>query len=209
MGRYTGPAARLCRREGTHLFLKGMKCDTGKCAGVKRAYPPGQHGQLRVKLSDYGIQLREKQKVKRMYGMLERQFRRYFNIAQKAKGVTGQQLLEMLERRLDNVLYRMGFATSRREGRQIVGHRATMVNGRLVNIPSYQVKAGDVIQLAPQRKGQAERITQNLERTKTRPVPAWLQVDTEQLKGVVIRTPQRSDMGASIQEQLIVELYSK
>ena len=186
-----------------------MKCDTGKCADEKRAYPPGQHGQLRVKLSDYGIQLREKQKVKRMYGMLERQFRRYFNIAQKAKGVTGQQLLEMLERRLDNELYRMGFATSRREGRQIVGHRATMVNGRLVNIPSYQIKVGDVIQLAPQRKGQAERIKQNLERTKTRPVPAWLQVDTEQLKGVVVRTPQRDDVGASIQEQLIVELYSK
>ena len=209
MGRYTGPAARLCRREGTHLFLKGMKCDTGKCSAEKRAYPPGQHGQLRVKLSNYGIQLREKQKVKRMYGMLERQFRRYFNVAQKAKGVTGQQLLEMLERRLDNVLYRTGFATSRREGRQIVGHRATIVNGRPVNIPSYQVKVGDVIQIAPQRKGQAERIKQNLERTKTRPVPAWLQVDTEQLKGVVIRVPQRDDLGAGIQEQLIVELYSK
>ena len=209
MGRYTGPTARLCRREGTHLFLKGMKCDTGKCSSVKRAYPPGQHGQLRVKLSDYGIQLREKQKVKRMYGMLERQFRRYFNLAQKAKGVTGQQLLEMLERRLDNVLYRLGFATSRREARQVVGHRAVTVNGRLVNIPSYQVKVGDVIQLAPQRKGQIERAKQNLERTKTRPVPAWLQADTDQLKGVVVRTPQRDDVGAGIQEQLIVELYSK
>ena len=183
MGRYTGPTARLCRREGAHLFLKGMKCDTGKCSSEKRAYPPGQHGQLRVKLSGYGIQLREKQKVKRMYGMLER--------------------------RLDNVLYRLGFATSRREGRQVVGHRAVTVNGRLVNIPSYQVKVGDVIQLAPQRKGQVERIKQNLDRTKTRPVPAWLQADTDQLKGVVVRTPQRDDVGAGIQEQLIVELYSK
>jgi len=209
MARYTGPAARLCRREGVHLFLKGTKCDTGKCSSNKRAYPPGQHGQIRVKLSDYGIQLREKQKVKRMYGMLERQFRRYFTIAQKAKGVTGQQLLEMLERRLDNVLYRMGFATSRREGRQLVSHRTLTVNGRPVNIPSYQVKVGDVIQVAPQRKGQAARIKVNLERTKTRPIPAWLQVEAGQLKGVVVRTPEREDIGAAIQEQLIVELYSK
>ena len=209
MARYTGPAARLCRREGTHLFLKGMKCDTGKCSSDKRSYPPGQHGQLRIKLSNYGIQLREKQKVKRMYGMLERQFRRYFEVASKAKGVTGQQLLEMLERRLDNVLYRMGFATSRREGRQVVAHRALTVNGKLVNIPSYQVKVGDVIQVAPSRKGQAARVKTNLERTKTRPVPGWLQVDTERLTGVIVRVPQRDDVGASIQEQLIVELYSK
>ena len=209
MARYTGPAARLCRREGTHLFLKGTKCERGKCASDKRAYPPGQHGQIRVKLSDYGIQLREKQKVKRMYGMLERQFHRYFAIAQKAKGVTGQQLLEMLERRLDNVCYRLGFATSRREGRQLVAHRALTVNGRPVNIPSYQVKAGDVIQLGPQRKGQAARIKENLERTKNRPVPAWLQVDTGALKGVVTRVPAREDIGDAIQEQLIVELYSK
>lgn len=209
MGRYTGPAARLCRREGTHLFIKGTKCDRGRCSSEKRAYPPGQHGQLRVKLSDYGIQLREKQKVKRMYGMLERQFRRYFNIAQRAKGVTGQQLLEMLERRLDNITYRLGFATSRREGRQMVSHRSLTVNNRLVNVPSYQVKVGDVIQVAPQRKGQVARVKQNLEQTKSRPVPAWLQVDLEQLKGTVIRAPQRDDVGASIQEQLIVELYSK
>jgi small subunit ribosomal protein S4 len=209
MARDTGPGARLCRREGMHLFLKGTKCDRGKCAGDKRAYPPGQHGQLRVKLSDYGIQLREKQKVKRMYGMLERQFRRYFGIASKQKGVTGQQLLEMLERRLDNVVYRMGFATSRREGRQMVGHRAMLVNGRGVNIPSYQVKVGDTIKVAPARKGQAARIKANLEMTKNRPVPAWLQVDTEQQQGVVVRAPQRDDIGQAIQEQLIVELYSK
>lgn len=209
MGRYTGPSARLCRREGVHLHLKGTKCAMGKCSAEKRAYPPGQHGQLRVKLSDYGIQLREKQKVKRMYGLLERQFRRYFSTAQKAKGVTGQQLLERLERRLDNVLYRSGLATSRREARQMVGHRALTVNGRPVNIPSYQVKVGDIIQVSPQRKGQAARAKGNLERTKTRPVPAWLQVDPEQLKGIVVRAPQRDDLGAEIQEQLIVELYSK
>ncbi len=191
------------------MFLKGTKCDRGKCSSDKRAYPPGQHGQRRVKLSDYGIQLREKQKVKRMYGMLERQFRRYFSVAQKAKGVTGQQLLEMLERRLDNVCYRLGFATSRREGRQMVAHRALTVNGRPVNIPSYQVKVGDVVQIAPQRKGQAARAKESLERTKTRPVPAWLQVEAEGLKGVVVRAPAREDVGASIQEQLIVELYSK
>ena len=209
MGRYTGPAARLCRREGAHLFIKGTKCDRGRCASDKRAYPPGQHGQLRVKLSDYGIQLREKQKVKRMYGMLERQFRRYFNMAAKAKGVTGQQLLEMLERRLDNVAYRLGFATSRREGRQMVSHRSLLVNNRLVNVPSYQVKVGDTIQVAPQRKGQVARVKLNLEATKSRPVPAWLTVDADQLKGTVIRAPQRDDVGAAIQEQLIVELYSK
>ena len=186
-----------------------MKCESGKCPADKRTYPPGQHGQLRVKLSNYGIQLREKQKVKRMYGMLERQFRRYFNIAQKTKGVTGQTLLEMLERRLDNVLYRMGFATSRREGRQLVSHRAATVNGRMVGIPSYQVKVGDVVQIMPQRKGQAERVKQNLERTKARLIPAWLQVDGKDLKGVITRVPQKDDLGVAIQEQLIVELYSK
>ena len=209
MGRYTGPAARLCRREGMHLSLKGTKCERGKCASDKRAYPPGQHGQKRIKLSDYGIQLREKQKVKQMYGMLERQFRRYFEVASKAKGVTGQQLLALLERRLDNVLYRMGFATSRREGRQMVSHRALTVNGKLVNIPSYLVKVGDVIQVSPQRKGQLSRVKENLEHTKTRPVPAWVQVDGDQFKGVIVRSPQRDDLGAAIQEQLIVELYSK
>ena len=186
MARYTGPTARLCRREGMHLGIKGTKCDTGKCSSDKRAYPPGEHGQGRIRLSDYGIQLREKQKVKRMYGVLE-----------------------ILERRLDNVVFRMGFATSRREGRQMVGHRAMTVNGRRVTIPSYLVKVGDTIQPAQQRKGQIARIKANLERTKSRPVPGWLQIDMEQLKGTVTRTPERSDLGAAIQEQLIVELYSK
>jgi small subunit ribosomal protein S4 len=209
MARYTGPTARLCRREGSHLALKGTECDRGKCSSDKRAYPPGQHGQLRVKLSDYGIQLREKQKVKRMYGMLEKQFRRSFEVASKAKGVTGQQLLEILERRLDNVAYRMGIATSRREGRQMVSHRSLLVNGKPVNIPSYQVKVGDVVAIAPVRKGQAARAKHNLETTKSRPVPAWIQVDAEKLSGTIVRAPQRDDIGAGIQEQLIVELYSK
>ena len=209
MGRYTGPSCRLCRREGMKLFLKGTKCYTPKCPIEKRAFPPGQHGQIRVKLSNYGIQLREKQKVKRIYGLFERQFRRYFSIAQKAKGVTGQMLLQMLERRLDNVLYRMGVATSRREGREMVRHRAVTVNGRLVDIPSYLTKVGDVVQVAAQRKGNAERMKDNLERTKDHPAPAWLQVDGAQLKGTVVRAPQKDDISLPIQEQLIVELYSK
>ncbi len=191
------------------LFLKGTKCYTAKCPIEKRAFPPGQHGQLRVKLSDYGIQLREKQKVKRMYGVLERQFKRYFSIAQKVKGVTGQMLLEMLERRLDNVLYRIGFATSRREGREMVRHRAVTVNGKPVDIPSYLVKVGDVVQVVAQRHGQAARIKENLERTKDRPATAWIQLDVEQLKGAIIRVPSKEDIGLPIQEQLIVELYSK
>ena len=191
------------------LFLKGTKCYTPKCPIEKRAFPPGQHGQIRVKLSDYGIQLREKQKVKRMYGVLERQFKRYFSIAQKAKGVTGQQLLEMLERRLDNVLYRMGFATSRREGRELVHHRGVAVNGKVVDIPSYPVKVGDTVQVARNRNGIAARVKDNLERTKDRPAPAWIQIDAKDLKGVIVRSPQKDDIGLPIQEQLIVELYSK
>jgi len=209
MGRYIGPSCRLCRREGMKLFLKGTKCSTPKCPIEKRSFPPGQHGKIRIKLSDYGIQLREKQKVKRMYGVLERQFKRYFGIAQKAKGVTGQMLLEMLERRLDNVLYRMNFATSRHEGRQLVRHRAVTVNGRLVDIPSYSIQVGDVIQIASSRNGIAALVKQNLERTKDRPASAWIQVEAEQLKGVVVRLPQKDDIGLPIQEQLIVELYSK
>ncbi len=199
----------MCRREGIKLFLKGLKCYTPKCPLEKRAYAPGQHGQIRVKLSDYGVQLREKQKAKRLYGVLERQFKRYFKIAQKTKGVTGQMLLEQLERRLDNVLFRMGFATSRNEGRQIVHHRAVIVNGRFVNIPSYEVRVGDVVQVAPSSEGWVARIQHNREVTKDRLVPAWLQVDPQQLKGLVVRPPQKDDMGLPIEEQLIVELYSK
>ena len=209
MARYTGPSCRLCRREGMKLFLKGTKCSTPKCPIEKRSFPPGQHGQSRVKLSDYGIQLREKQKVKRMYGVLERQFRRYFGIAQKTKGVTGQMLLQMLERRLDNVLYRMGLSTSRSEGRNMVRHRSITVNGKLVDIPSYLVKVGDTIQVLASRAGQSARAKSNLERTKDRQLPAWVQVDVDQLKGIVVRAPAKDDIGLPIQEQLIVELYSK
>ncbi len=209
MARYTGPSCRLCRREGMKLFLKGTKCFTPKCPVEKRAFPPGQHGQMRVKLSDYGIQLREKQKVKRIYGVLERQFKNYFVIAHKAKGVTGQQLLEMLERRLDNIVYRIGFATSRHEGRQFVRHRAVAVNGRVVDIPSYQVQVNDVVQIVPHRSGQLARVKQNLDRTKDRPGPAWIQVDAAHAQGVITRMPQKDDIGLPIQEQLVVELYSK
>jgi small subunit ribosomal protein S4 len=191
------------------LFLKGTRCVTPKCAIEKRAFPPGQHGKNRVRLSDYGIQLREKQKVKRMYGLLERQFRRYFSIAQKAKGVTGAMLLEQLERRLDNVVYRMGFATSRAEAREMVRHRAVALNGKRADIPSMTVRVGDTIQLAKGGEGPAARVKEHLERTKDRVVPAWLQVDRDQLKGSVVRAPQKEDIGLPIQEQLIVELYSK
>ena len=209
MARYLGPVCRLCRREGMKLFLKGTKCTTPKCAIEKRAFPPGQHGQSRVKLSNYGIQLREKQKVKRMYGVLERQFRRYFSVAQKTKGVTGQMLLETLERRLDNVLYRLGFASSRREGREMVQHGAVTINGHVADIPSHPVHVGDVIQVSAGHEGQAKRMKDNVERTKDRLVPAWLEVDAMQLKGRVVRAPQKDDIGLPIQEQLIVELYSK
>ena len=209
MGRYVGPVCRLCRREGLKLFLKGERCYTQKCAIEKRAYAPGQHGQGRVKLSDYGVQLREKQKAKRIYSVFERQFSRYFKNAQKTKGVTGQMLLQQLERRLDTTIYRTGLATSRAEGRQLVRHQALTVNGRRITIASYLVNIGDVIQVAPGAKKWAVRINQNIDRTKDRPVPAWLQVDTAQLKATVIRLPEKADIGLPIQEQLIVELYSK
>ncbi len=209
MSRYLGPSCRLCRREGVKLFLKGLKCYTPKCPVEKRAYAPGQHGQIRVRLSDYGVQLREKQKAKRIYGVLERQFKRYFRIAQKTKGVTGQMLLEQLERRLDNVIFRMGFATSRTEGRHLVQHQAITVNGKRIDIPSYPVKVGDVIQVASKDNGWGVRIKQQLEQTKDRLIPAWIQVDAQQLKGLIVRLPQKDDVGLPIQEQLIVELYSK
>ena len=209
MGRYVGPSCRLCRREGMKLFLKGTKCYGAKCPVEKRGTPPGQHGQMRVKVSDYGIQLREKQKARRIYGVLERQFKRYFKLAQKTKGVTGQMLLQQLEQRLDNILYRMGFAPSRKEGRLLVRHRAVSVNGRLADIPSYPVHVGDVVQIIHTDKGWGTRVKQNLDMTKDRPIPAWLQVDPKQLKGIIVRLPQKDDVGLSIQEQLIVELYSK
>lgn len=209
MARYIDPVCRLCRRESVKLFLKGHKCYTPKCPVDKRGFPPGQHGQGRIKMSDYGIQLREKQKARRIYGVLERQFKRYFKRAQKSKGVTGQMVLQQLEQRLDNVVFRMGFATARTEGRHMVHHRAVTVNGKVVDVPSYPAQVGDVVEIAGRAAGWKTRIQQNLEVTKERPVPAWLQVDQKQLKGLVIRLPQKGDVGLPIQEQLIVELYSK
>ena len=209
MGRYVGPVCRLCRREGMKLFLKGPKCYTVKCPVDKRTYAPGQHGQNRVKLSDYGVQLREKQKAKRVYGLFERQFRSYFKTARKSQGVTGQMLLQQLERRLDNVLFRMGYALSRAEARQLVRHRAVTVNSRLLDIPSYEVRIGDVVQVVPGEDGWAARAKRNLEITKDRPVPSWVQVDPPHLKGLIVRLPQKEDSALPVQEQLIVELYSK
>ena len=208
MARYTGPVCRLCRREGEKLFLKGTKCETGKCAFSKRAYAPGQHGKLRVKLSNYGMQLREKQKVKRMYGILERQFRKYFNIASKRKGVTGKVLLQLLERRIDNVIFRLGLAASRSEGRQLVRHNFIYVNSQRVNIPSYLIDSSDMIQLRTKEKS-LKAIRENLEMTKGREVPAWLEFDPQKLEAKVLRLPEKEDIPHQIQEQLIVELYSK
>ena len=211
MGRYIDAVCRLCRRQGEKLFLKGTKCNTEKCPITKRAYPPGQHGEggrRRSKSSNYGLQLKEKQKVRRIYGVLEKQFRRYFKIASKKKGVTGKVLLQLLERRLDNVVFRLGLAISRSQARQIVRHNHIQVNGRRVNIPSYLVDKDDVIQLKSKEKALA-RIRENLEISKDRSVPAWLQFVRANLTGKVLRLPEKEDIQFPIQEQLIVELYSK
>ena len=208
MARYTGPSCRLCRREGSELFLKGERCYTDKCAIKRRSYPPGQHGQGRIKVSDYGVQLREKQKVRRIYGILENQFRGYFEMADRMKGVTGENLLFILERRLDNVAYRMGFATSRTEARQLVRHGHFTLNGRKVNIPSIQAKAGDVLQLREKSRKIAS-VTESLEGVVRRGIPQWLELDKDACKGVVKALPVREDITMPIQEQLIVELYSK
>lgn len=209
MARQRKPFCKLCRREGIKLFLKGARCNTDKCAVTRRAYAPGQHGQKRTKLSDYGIQLREKQKAKKIYGLLERQFRHYFAIAERSKGVTGEVLLQLLERRLDNVIYRLPFAASRNGARQLVRHGSVCVNGRKVNIPSYLADVGDIIQIKTDEKTK-KRIQDTAELTKdTRAVPAWLESDCANLKGQIKRLPIKADIGYAIQEQLIVELYSK
>lgn len=209
MAKYTGPSCRLCRRETMKLFLKGPRCYTEKCGVARRDFPPGQHGQMRAaKLSNYGLQLREKQKVKRIYGVMERQFRRYFQIASKSKGVTGKVLLQELERRLDSVLFRLCFATSHMQGRQIVRHGSVYVNNRRVNIPSFSVKQGDLIEVKG-KEGVKKAIKANIELSKDRGVPHWLESDLENLKGKVLRLPDREDIQMPIQEQLIVELYSK
>lgn len=210
MARYTDAVCRLCRREQEKLFLKGTKCNTEKCPITKRNYAPGQHGQAksRMKLSNYGLQLREKQKVKRMYGVLERQFRRYFKIASKTKGVTGKVLLQILERRLDNVIFRLGVGISRAQARQIVRHNFVYVNAAGVNIPSFQISKDDIIEIKAKEKAQ-HKIRENLELAKDRDVPAWLEFDAGTLKAKVVRLPEKEDIQQPIQEQLIVELYSK
>lgn len=209
MGKYLGPSCRLCRREAMKLFLKGTRCYTEKCGVAKRAFPPGQHGQARAsKLSNYGLQLREKQKVKRIYGIMEKQFRRYFAIASKSKGVTGKVLLQELERRLDNVIFRLMFATSHMQARQIVRHGSVYVNNRRVDIPSFSVKQGDAIEVKG-TDGVKKAIRANIELSKDRGLPSWLDADLENLKGRVMRLPDRDDIQMPIHEQLIVELYSK
>jgi len=208
LARYTGPSCRLCRRQNMELYLKGERCYTDKCAIKRRNYPPGQHGQLRTKVSDYGLQLREKQKVRRIYGILEKQFRSYFEHADRMKGVTGENLLALLERRLDNVIYRLGFASSRTEARQLVRHNHFQLNGRKVNIPSIQVRAGDVL-IVKEKSRSIACINESLEAVVRRGVPQWLELDKETYKGVVKTIPVREDITMPIQEQLIVELYSK
>ncbi|WZL72606.1 30S ribosomal protein S4 [Clostridiaceae bacterium 35-E11] len=206
MARYTGPSCRLCRREGQKLYLKGERCYTDKCAISRRGYAPGQHGQGRKKISNYGLQLREKQKAKRFYGLLETQFRSYFEKAEKQAGITGENLLSILETRLDNVVYRLGFASSRKEARQLVRHGHFTVNGKKVDIPSYLVVVGDVIKVkeksvsSPKFKEMAETATN---------VPNWLEANVESLEGKVVSLPTREDIDIPIAEHLIVELYSR
>ena len=209
MARNLDPKCRQCRREGEKLFLKGEKCFTDKCAIETRNYAPGQHGQKRPsRLSDYGVQLREKQKLRRIYGVLERQFRSYYAEADRLKGITGENLLQLLEGRLDNVAYRMGFGASRTEARQIVRHNSIKVNGRRVNIPSYQVKPGDVVEVAEHAKQQL-RIKGALEAAEQRGFPEWIEVDAKALKGTYKAKPQREELPSTINEHLVVELYSK
>ncbi|WP_041972903.1 30S ribosomal protein S4 [Geobacter sp. OR-1] len=208
MARYTGPSCRLCRRQNMELFLKGERCYTDKCAIKRRNYPPGQHGQGRAKVSDYGVQLREKQKVRRIYGILEKQFRTYFDKADRMKGVTGENLLILLERRLDNLVYRLGFASSRIEARQLVKHGHFLLNGRKVNIPSMLIKAGDVIELK-EKSRKIARINDSLDGVVRRGIPQWLELEKDAFKGVLKSLPVREDITMPIQEQLIVELYSK
>ena len=209
MARYTGSVCRICRRENMKLFLKGDRCYGDKCAFDRRGYPPGEHGQRRGrKISDYGIQLREKQKVKRMYGLSENQFRLFFQRAERQKGVTGTNLLVALERRLDNVVYRLGFVNSRAQGRHFVRHNHFMVNGGRVNIPSFLVKSGDVVQVRDKSQ-KMQAIGDSLDAVVRRGVPQWLELEKDKMQGMIKGLPEREDLTMPIQEQLIVELYSK
>ncbi|HOM02978.1 MAG TPA: 30S ribosomal protein S4 [Acetivibrio sp.] len=208
MARYTDASCRLCRREGEKLYLKGERCTTNKCAVARRGYAPGQHGQNKKKLSEYGLQLREKQKAKRYYGLLESQFRKYFDMAVKKKGIAGENLLQILELRLDNVVYRMGLALSRPEARQLVRHGHFTVNGKRVNIPSYLVKLGDVIAVTEKSKSTA-KMKDNKEYAAGKPKPQWLEYDAEEMSAKVVALPVREDIDLPLKESLIVELYSK
>ncbi len=208
LARSTEPKCKQCRREGEKLFLKGEKCFTDKCAIERRGYPPGQHGQKKGRLSDYGGQLREKQKVRRIYGILERQFRNIYKQADSRKGITGDTLLKLLESRLDNVAYHMGFGSSRTEARQIVNHNCILVNGKRVNIPSYIVKSGDVIEVSKNSKDQL-RIKSAIDSASNRTFPSWIEVNIKEMKGIFKEQPDRSELPATINESLVVELYSK
>ncbi len=209
MARYTDAVCRLCRRNEKKLFLKGTRCNTPKCGFAKRAFAPGQHGESRrSKLSNYGVQLREKQKLKWTYGVLEKQFRRYFETAAKIKGVTGRILLQLLERRLDNVIYRLGVGISRAQARQIVRHNFVYVNSHRVNIPSFLIAKDDLIEIRAKEKA-AKKLRENMELSKDRTVAAWLEFNAKDLKARILRLPEKEDSDSSVQEQLIVELYSK
>jgi len=208
VARYTESVCRICRRENLKMYLKGDRCYTDKCAIERRPYPPGQHGQGRMKFSNYGVQLREKQKVKRMYGLLESQFRGYYHRASSAKGKTGENLLQQLELRLDNVVFRMGFADTRAEARQLVRHGHFSVNGKRVNIPSFHVRPGATVEVV-EKSRKVLRISEALETVDRRGVPQWVELDKKAFKGVVRQAPNREDLTMPIQEQLIVELYSK
>ncbi len=209
MARYIGSVCKLCRRENTKLFLKSERCYTDKCAITRRSYPPGQHGQARIKQSEYSLQLREKQKIRRLYGVLERQFRGYFEKAERMKGITGDNLLQLLERRLDNVVQRMGFAGSKKEARQLVRHGHLLVNGRRVTIPSYLLKAGDSVELREKSRS-ISQIQQTLTSVEKRGFPSWLEIDKTQFRGKVLSVPARDECTLpTVKEQLVVELYSK
>jgi small subunit ribosomal protein S4 len=208
VARYIGPVCRLCRREDLKLFLKGDRCYTDKCAFERRAYPPGQHGQGRRKRSDYGDQLREKQKVKRMYGLAESQFKGYYFKANKMKGVTGETLLMLLERRLDNMVFRLGFASTRSEARQLVRHRHFLVNGQCCNIPSALLRPGDVV-LVKEKSRKITKIAESIAAVDRRGVPSWLELNKDEFKGLIKDMPVREELTMPIREQLIVELYSK
>ncbi|MCU0560674.1 MAG: 30S ribosomal protein S4 [Desulfobacterales bacterium] len=209
MAKFSGSDCRMCRRENVKLFLKGDRCYSDKCAFDRRSYPPGQHGERRGrKMSDYGIQLREKQKIKRIYGLTEKQFHLFFERAERRKGITGTNLLLALESRLDNIVYRLGFANSRTQARQLVQHSHFLVNGKKVNIPSFQVKVGDIVEVR-ERSKKIQNLQDSLDAVVRRGVPAWLDLEKDNLKGIVKGMPVREDLTMPMQEQLVVELYSK